>query len=70
MAPSALTRRRFEAQIAYLRLEVAAVCAAAWRAVDEVLRVRGVGLALLDGGCGGEAGDEDGEDGGGEAHDY
>ena len=52
------------------RLVVARISAAAGRAVDEVLRVRGVGLALLDGRGGGEAGDEDGEDGGGEAHDY
>ena len=52
------------------RFVVARISAASRRAVDEVLRVRGVGLALLDGGCGGEAGDEDGEDGGGEAHDY
>ena len=52
------------------RLQMARVRAPTRRAVDEVLRVRRVRLALLDGRGGGEAGDEDGEDDGGEAHDY
>ena len=52
------------------RFVVARIGAAAGRAVDEVLRVRGVGLALLDGRGGSEGGGEDGKDDGGEAHDY
>ena len=71
MIPSALARRRFEAQITYLRLEVAAVCAAARRAVDEVLRVRRVRhVALLGVGDrgGGETEEEGGGDSKGEAH--
>ena len=56
---------------AHPRLEMAAVGAAAGRAVDEVLRVGGVGDERLElGGVlgGGEAAEEGEDDGGGEAH--
>ena len=71
MAPSALACGRFEAQIAYLRLEVAAVSAAPRRAVDEVLRVRRVRhVALFSIGDrgGGETEEEGGGNSEGEAH--
>ena len=58
-------------QVAYLRLEVAAVCTAAGRAVDEVLRVGGVGDERLElGGVlgGDESAQEGDEDSDGKTH--
>ena len=58
-------------QVAYLRLEVAAVCTAAGRAVDEVLRVGGIRDERLELSSilgDGEAAEEGEDDGGGEAH--